>query len=115
MPTSRSNILTNVLLHGPSAAWTSAFDALMSMDDKPDLQETIDLVKQEEWPDEFRYGLEGLQTFREYYGDRMEDFTPDQRATINRYDEEWSLDLLDQLHKRKYGVAPDEAPEPVIE
>ncbi|MDD2324598.1 MAG: hypothetical protein PHW63_01100 [Alphaproteobacteria bacterium] len=86
-----------------SAGWYMLFDSLMSMD-RPDLTEAIDYVKEDpSFDDRFRYDLEGLYHYRDFYGDRMGDFTPEEQARIEAYDEEWSLHLLDQLHKKQYG------------
>lgn len=96
---------------GTSAAWNAAFDALMSSD-KPDLHEVIDLVKQEPgWTAAFRYGLEGLQAYRDYYGDRMDIFAPEQVHKIERYDEDWTSELLEQMHQHKYGSPSSLSPE----
>lgn len=85
-------------------AWSAAFDALMSPD-KPDLHECLGLVRQEgDWPEGFRYGLEALQTYRDFYGDRRDLFSSDMRAKIEAYDEAWTSELLDQLHRLRYGM-----------
>lgn len=98
-----------------SEAWYVVFDQLMSVE-KPDLQESIDLIEEEEgWPDEFRYGLEGLQAYRDYYDDRMDRLSPEQAQQVERYDEEWAMELLDQMHRQRFGspqgVSPEYEPE----
>jgi hypothetical protein len=109
--------LSRVAFSGePRELWFVVFDALMSPE-KADLQKTIDIVKQttDEWPEDFRYGLEGLKAYRDYYGNKLYHLTPQQRRKYEEYDEEWTLDLLDQMHRRKYGVACRDAPEQELE
>lgn len=96
---------------GPNEAWYMLFNALMSPDD-PDLTPAINYVKEDKsYSDEFRYGLEGLHSFREFYIPQLPDYTPEQRTQIASYDEDWSLELLDQLHRKRYGTPDGEAPE----
>lgn len=86
------------------SGWQMVFEKLMSIDDR-DLRPAIDYVndRPQDWDDSFRYGLEGLQAFREHYDPFMSLMSPDERARIEAYDEEWSLELLDHLHKKHVG------------
>lgn len=88
------------------------FEALMS-DDPDDLDDAIDRVNDEDgWPDDFRYGLEGLQSFREFYDDkRLESLTPQQRAQVEEYDEDWTTDLVHQLHTHVFESPEGDSPE----
>lgn len=87
--------------------WYVVFEALMSFD-RPDLTEAINFVIRDgSWPEDFRYGLEGLQAYRSFYRTRMDRYSPDQRAKIEAYDEEWTMDLIDQLHRHQFGVSAD--------
>ncbi|MDD3183023.1 MAG: hypothetical protein PHD48_09505 [Alphaproteobacteria bacterium] len=99
-------LLKAYLSNGTRASWYVIFDALMSID-KPDLHDVIALVKEEAgWPADFRYGLEGLQIYRDYYGDRMDTYEPQHVHQIERYDEEWTSELLEQMHRHKFGASP---------
>lgn len=76
----------------------SVFFALMS-DNAEDLDEAVELVNENagRWPDDFRYELEGLQSFREFYGRRVGDYTLEQREMLKAYDENWTEDLVRKL------------------
>ncbi|HAX91693.1 MAG TPA: hypothetical protein DCY07_05740 [Rhodospirillaceae bacterium] len=93
----------------------NVFYALMSQDED-DLDEAIELVndKQEEWPDDFRYELEGLRSFRQYYGRRMGDYTPEQRAMLHAYDETWTEDLVRRMIDPASMMTEEPAPEPSV-
>ena len=109
---SKAAVFRSLLSGDKREAWFVVFDALMSPE-KPDLQESIDLLKEEadQWPDDFRYGLEGLQAYRDYYEERAPRLNPKQAQQYEEYDEEWTLELLDQMHRRKYGVPRGETPD----
>ncbi|MCL2469826.1 MAG: hypothetical protein FWF24_06325 [Alphaproteobacteria bacterium] len=83
--------------------WQLVFSALMDVE-RRDLQEAIAYVRADDsYHDAFRYGLEGLQSFRAYYEDSLSSMEPQERAQIEAYDEEWTLELLDYLNKKMYG------------
>ena len=72
--------------------------------DRPDLSAAIEYVSADDsWPDAFRTGLEALQAYRLFYGPRLFDCPPDERAKIEAYDEEWTMELIDMFHKHQFG------------
>ncbi|MGE4351801.1 MAG: hypothetical protein AB7E52_06385 [Bdellovibrionales bacterium] len=91
-----------------SPAYELVYDHLMSLD-RPDLSEVIDAVKVEGgWPSSFCCGLEGLQAYREYYDQaRLMQMSAEQKQTVQLYDEEWTLTLLDRMNHIHVGL-PDE-------
>ncbi|MDD3288233.1 MAG: hypothetical protein PHX43_04415 [Alphaproteobacteria bacterium] len=49
--------------------------------------------------DELRYGLEGLRYFRSHYTPSMQQMSPSTRQRVMQFDTDWSMQLLDMLHK----------------
>ncbi len=88
------------------------FEALNS-DDPDDLGEAIEKIDDDgTWPDDFRYGLAGLQSYRDFYDeDRLAELTPEQRAMIEAYDEDWTMDLVHQLHGHVFEKPEGDSPE----
>lgn len=53
--------------------------------------------------DKLRRGLEALRYFRNFYALDAIDLPFEQRQTIIRYDAEWTVELLKQLHTNQLG------------
>jgi len=99
----KSGIWQSLVVNEQREPWYIVFEALMAFD-RPDLTAAIDYVVEDgTWPDEFRYGLEGLQAYRSFYNMRMIDCTPEQRLQIEAKDEEWTMELIDMFHKHQFG------------
>ncbi len=108
-----SNMFLNASLWGSDEEMTRyLFEALMS-DDPDDLEEAIDRVNDDGgWPDDFRYDLEGLHSFRTFYDDEMmEELTPEQREQVEDYDDEWTMYLIHQLHDHEFETPEGDSPE----
>ena len=87
-----------------ATVWDATFEALMSPD-KPDLYDCLARIKKEgDWPDVLRFGIEGLQTFRDYYGDRRNSLPSGSAVQLEKMDEEWTTELLEHLHELKFGM-----------
>lgn len=80
------------------------FNALVS-DDPEDLDEAVARVNDSDlWPDDLRYELEGLHSFRNFYDeDRMKEYAPEQRVKIEQYDDAWTIEIA----RRIIGYIPD--------
>jgi len=51
--------------------------------------------------DELRYGLEGLKHFRAHYVPAMDKFSDSAKKRISRFDNDWSMQLIDMLHEEQ--------------
>ena len=100
-----TGIWQSLTLNEQREPWYIVFEALMASD-RPDLSAAIAYVTTDtSWPDEFRTGLEALQAYRTFYGPRMITCSADERAKLEAYDEEWTMELIDMFHQHQFGAA----------
>jgi len=102
----QTGLWQSLTLNEQREPWYVVFEALMAVD-RPDLTEAIAYVTADgKWPDAFRTGLEALQAYRTFYAPRMMQCSPDERAKIEAYDEEWTMELIDMFHQHQFGSEP---------
>lgn len=81
----------------------AAYEALLSPDRRP-LDLLVDQARNSpDVSDAFRYGLESLQAYRDFYDERMAGLPPRQRSLVEQYDEEWTEELLRHAYHQIYG------------
>ncbi len=94
------------------------FSALMSPEEKEfdkivdEMERMRDRRKVMRAPlsDDIRYEIKELRSFRQYYGRRQGDYTPEQRELLHAYDKNWTEDIVRRLLGRKKEPLEEKTP-----
>lgn len=100
---------------GDSDFVRTVFYALMS-EGHDDLEEIIEAVNRYgELPDDFVEDLSALRGYRQYYGRRISDYTPEQRLMLRAFDGHWTEDLVRRMAGLDVRPPNNAAPAPRVQ